>query len=57
MVKAILPSPEKSAEKWRAATSRRYSRTWQGLYLWEHRTAPRTRSVVVTVMGEGPGRR
>ncbi len=28
--------------------------TWQGLYLWEHRTAPHARSVVVTVMGE-PG--
>jgi secondary thiamine-phosphate synthase enzyme len=27
--------------------------TWQGLYLWEHRTAPHSRSVVVTVMGEG----
>ncbi len=27
--------------------------TWQGLYLWEHRTAPHTRSIVVTVMGEG----
>ncbi len=27
--------------------------TWQGLYLWEHRTAPHTRSLVVTVMGEG----
>ena len=27
--------------------------TWQGLYLWEHRAAPHTRSVVVTVMGEG----
>lgn len=26
--------------------------TWQGLYLWEHRTAPHTRSIVVTVMGE-----
>ena len=26
--------------------------TWQGLYLWEHRHAPQTRSVVVTVMGE-----
>ncbi|MGH8618439.1 MAG: secondary thiamine-phosphate synthase enzyme YjbQ [Burkholderiales bacterium] len=26
--------------------------TWQGLYLWEHRTAPHPRSVVVTVMGE-----
>ena len=26
--------------------------TWQGLYLYEHRTAPHTRSVVVTVMGE-----
>jgi secondary thiamine-phosphate synthase enzyme len=26
--------------------------TWQGLYLWEHRTAPHTRSLVVAVMGE-----
>ena len=25
--------------------------TWQGLYLWEHRTAPHSRSVVVTVAG------
>ena len=28
--------------------------TWQGIYLWEHRRAPHTRSVVVTVMGEPP---
>jgi secondary thiamine-phosphate synthase enzyme len=28
--------------------------TWQGLFLWEHRMAPHSRSVVVTVMGEGP---
>ena len=27
--------------------------TWQGLYLYEHRSAPHTRSIVVTVMGEG----
>jgi secondary thiamine-phosphate synthase enzyme len=26
--------------------------TWQGLYLWEHRRAPQSRSLVVTVMGE-----
>jgi secondary thiamine-phosphate synthase enzyme len=26
--------------------------TWQGVYLWEHRTAPHTRSLVVTVAGE-----
>lgn len=25
--------------------------TWQGIYLWEHRRAPHTRHVVVTVMG------
>ncbi len=25
--------------------------TWQGIYLWEHRTAGHSRSVVVTVMG------
>jgi secondary thiamine-phosphate synthase enzyme len=25
--------------------------TWQGLYLWEHRTAPHDRCVLVTVLG------
>lgn len=25
--------------------------TWQGIYLWEHRTAPQSREVVVTVVG------
>ena len=28
--------------------------TWRGVYLWEHRTAPRARSGVVTVQG-APG--
>jgi len=27
--------------------------TWQGVFLWEHRTHPHRRSLVVTVMGEG----
>jgi secondary thiamine-phosphate synthase enzyme len=26
--------------------------TWQGIYLWEHRTAPHTRSLVLTISGE-----
>ncbi|WP_165220909.1 secondary thiamine-phosphate synthase enzyme YjbQ [Aquisphaera insulae] len=26
--------------------------TWQGLFLWEHRTNPHRRQVVVTVMGD-----
>jgi len=26
--------------------------TWQGIYLWEHRTAPHTRQLVVTIVGE-----
>ena len=26
--------------------------TWQGLYLWEHRTAPHTRKITVMVIGE-----
>ena len=26
--------------------------TWQGLYLWEHRLAPHTRRLIVTVNGE-----
>jgi secondary thiamine-phosphate synthase enzyme len=25
--------------------------TWQGVYLWEHRTAPHTRRVCVTIVG------
>jgi len=25
--------------------------TWQGIYLWEHRTTPHRRSVVITVIG------
>ena len=25
---------------------------WQGIYLWEHRHAPHSRSVVVTVLGQ-----
>ena len=27
--------------------------TWQGVYLWEHRTAPHTRKVCVTIVGCG----
>ena len=26
--------------------------TWQGLFLWEHRTAPHRRRITVTVLGE-----
>jgi secondary thiamine-phosphate synthase enzyme len=26
--------------------------TWQGLYLWEHRTAPHRRTIVVHIMGD-----
>lgn len=26
--------------------------TWQGVYLWEHRTAPHTRRLIVTVQGD-----
>jgi secondary thiamine-phosphate synthase enzyme len=26
--------------------------TWQGIFLWEHRTSPHTRSIVVSVVGE-----
>ena len=25
--------------------------SWQGIYLWEHRTAPHRREIVVTVIG------
>lgn len=26
--------------------------TWQGLFVWEHRRAPHTRSLIVTVLGD-----
>ncbi len=26
--------------------------TWQGIFLWEHRAAPHTREIVVTVHGD-----
>lgn len=26
--------------------------TWQGIYLWEHRHAPHTRRIVITVVGQ-----
>jgi thiamine phosphate synthase YjbQ (UPF0047 family) len=26
--------------------------TWQGIYLWEHRTVPNRRSVTLTLNGE-----
>jgi secondary thiamine-phosphate synthase enzyme len=26
--------------------------TWQGVYLWEHRTAPHARTLLVTIVGE-----
>jgi secondary thiamine-phosphate synthase enzyme len=25
--------------------------SWQGLYLWEHRSAPHKRTIVVTILG------
>jgi secondary thiamine-phosphate synthase enzyme len=34
------------------AESRLTLGTWQGIYLWEHRTAPHTRHVVVHLLGE-----
>jgi secondary thiamine-phosphate synthase enzyme len=27
--------------------------TWQGLYVWEHRTAPHRRRITVSIVGEG----
>lgn len=27
--------------------------TWQGIYLWEHRRGPHSRSITVTVQGQG----
>ncbi len=26
--------------------------TWQGIYLWEHRHAPHSREIIVTITGE-----
>jgi secondary thiamine-phosphate synthase enzyme len=30
--------------------------TWQGIYLWEHRTTPHTRTVVMHVLGDASDR-
>lgn len=35
-----------------AAGGRLLPGTWQGIYLWEHRTAPHRRRAIVTVMGD-----
>ncbi len=29
--------------------------TWQGIYLWEHRSRPHRRKILVTVMGDAKG--
>ncbi len=29
--------------------------TWQGVYVWEHRTGPHTRHLTVSVLGDQPG--
>ena len=34
------------------ASSRCQLGTWQGIYLWEHRTHPHSRNVIVTIYGE-----
>jgi secondary thiamine-phosphate synthase enzyme len=34
------------------ADSRLMLGTWQGLYLWEHRTSPHQRRITVTIIGE-----
>ena len=34
------------------ADGRQLLGTWQGLFLWEHRHAPHTRRLIVTVLGE-----
>ena len=34
------------------AGGRMHLGTWQGIFLWEHRRAPHTRHIIVTVVGE-----
>jgi secondary thiamine-phosphate synthase enzyme len=34
------------------ATGRLVLGTWQGLYLWEHRTSPHDRHLIISVIGE-----
>ncbi|MBD5781811.1 YjbQ family protein [Pelagicoccus sp. NFK12] len=42
----------RSAEVVPFAEGRLLLGTWQGIFLWEHRTAPHSRSLIVTVIGE-----
>lgn len=47
-VRSVLTGPELTVP---VGGGRLLLGTWQGIYLWEHRTAPHRRKVVVTVMG------
>jgi secondary thiamine-phosphate synthase enzyme len=48
-IRSILTQSEISIpiSKGRLATG-----TWQGIYLWEHRTSPHRRTVIVTLLGD-----
>ncbi len=44
----------RSSEVIPVADSRMQLGTWQGVFLFEHRTAPHHRKIVVTIIGAGP---
>ena len=48
-VKAVLIGPSLSLP---VADGRLALGVWQGIYLWEHRYAPHTRRIIVTVQGD-----
>ena len=48
----IKTSLTRTSETVPVADGRLQLGTWQGLFLWEHRRAPHTRRLIVTVLGE-----
>lgn len=42
----------RSSETVPFANGRLHLGTWQGIFLWEHRAAPHTRDIAVTVIGD-----
>ena len=48
----IKMAPTRTSETIPFSGARLLLGTWQGLFLWEHRDAPHTRRLVVTITGE-----
>ncbi len=50
-IRTMLTNPDLTVpvSMWKCALG-----TWQGIYLWEHRSSPHLRRITVTIMGAAP---